>query len=284
MENPATGAPAPSEAPPRLPYVLKTVSGGALVLALAPGVAFDALRAAIRAGMSQTPGRFAGAKLRVDLGARDVDMFDLRRLVHLLKDEFQIDVVGLHCTTEALHRYAEKELKLKVHLQAPMIEEVPPPPAIEPGGEEIPTELVSGPASEEDEDSVGGEKLLKIDGTVRSGAVVRFAGDVHVYGDVNPGAQVIAGGNVVVLGALKGLAHAGCRGDERAVIFALDMRPTQLRIGKVIQLPRGDARTDSAGGREAPHLVPEVASVLGSSIVVEPYKGRLPVPASKEST
>ncbi|MFZ5478890.1 MAG: septum site-determining protein MinC [Myxococcota bacterium] len=281
MDDTAAGALAPTpDAPPRLPYVLKTVSGGALVLSLTPGTTFDTLRTAIRAGMSATPGRFAGAKLRLDLGARDVDMFDLRRLVHLLKDEFQVDVVGLHCTTEALHRYAEKELKLKVHLQAPMVEEIPPPPPVDPVVEEVPTELVSAPASADDEAAADtGERLLKIDGTVRSGAVVRFAGDVHVFGDVNPGAQIVAGGNVIVFGALKGLAHAGCRGDEHAVIFALDMRPTQLRIGKVIQLPKGDAPE-----RETPHLAPEIASIVGGSIVVEPYKGRLPVPATKEST
>lgn len=66
-------------------------------------------------------------------------------------------------------------------------------------------------------------------------------------------------------------AHAGARGDDRAVILAFDMRATQLRVGKVIGLTQtGDPDRPSRG------YTPEVAFVQAGSIVVEPYKGRLP--------
>lgn len=285
MANLAPGASAPAlhegTQAARPPYTMRGAMGGNLVLALAPDVGFDALRNALRAGFGETPGRYAGARMRIDLGGRDLDLYDLRRLVHMLKGEFGADVVGLHCGSDTLRRFAERELKLKVYLEAPVEDLAPPPapPAPEPDVSETPTELVSQPSPEEDEPDQGG-RLLTIDGTVRSGAVVRFPGDVQVFGDVNPGAQVIAGGNVLVFGALKGLAHAGYRGDERAVILAFDMRPTQLRIGKVIQV---SSRAD-APEREARHVAPEIAYIGGGGIVVEPYRGRLPGHASKESS
>jgi septum site-determining protein MinC len=245
----------------------------------------------MRDELGATPGRYAGTSVRLDLGRKEIDLFDLRRLVHLVKDEFGMDVVGLLCTPEALQRHAERELKLKVHLQAPPPEPAPavvttPAPAAPLAGQadEGPTELVRDAPGEDDvEPEPGGVgKVLTIDGTVRSGAVVRFSGDIQVFGDVNPGAQLIAGGNVLVFGALKGLAHAGARGDLAhagigAVIMAFDMRPTQLRIGKVIQLPAQSPE------RLERHVTPEIAWMCNGSILIEPYRGRLPSPASKEN-
>ena len=55
---------------------------------------------------------------------------------------------------------------------------------------------------------------------------------VTLIGDVNPGARIISDGNIVVLGALKGNAHAGVNGNDNCFIFALDMNPIQLQIGQ----------------------------------------------------
>jgi septum site-determining protein MinC len=57
---------------------------------------------------------------------------------------------------------------------------------------------------------------------------------VVIVGDVNPGSQIVADGNVVVLGALKGLVQAGAIGDDTCYISALELRPTQLRIANTI--------------------------------------------------
>jgi septum site-determining protein MinC len=276
MANPASGVPRalePSddsvvEGAARPPFTVRNAGNGALILGLLPGASFDALRAALRANFSGD--RFRGATMRLDIGARDVDLFELRRLIHLLKGEFGVDVVGMHCTNEALLRFAEREFKLKVHLQAPEPEAPapPPPPTVQ---EEAATELVAAPPPEDEDEPANIGRSVTVDGTVRSGAVIRSPGDVTVFGDVNPGAQIIAAGNVIVLGALKGLAHAGYRGDDRAVIVAFDMRPTQLRIGKVIQLPRL-----ANPEREARHAVPEVAWIHDGNIQIEPYRGRLP--------
>jgi septum site-determining protein MinC len=75
-----------------------------------------------------------------------------------------------------------------------------------------------------------GEEAILIQRTMRSGHSVRYPGHVFVLGDVNPGAEIIAGGNILVWGRLRGVAHAGAAGDEQAVVCALDLAPTQLRI------------------------------------------------------
>jgi septum site-determining protein MinC len=70
--------------------------------------------------------------------------------------------------------------------------------------------------------------------TLRSGTRIEFAGHVVVMGDVNPGAEIIADGNVIIWGRLRGLVHAGAKGNRAAVICALDLSPTQLRIAEEV--------------------------------------------------
>lgn len=79
-----------------------------------------------------------------------------------------------------------------------------------------------------------GESAMLVRRTLRSGFVMQHTGHVVVIGDVNPGAQLIARGDVVVWGKLRGMVHAGAEGDEQAVVCALDLSPTQLRIAGVI--------------------------------------------------
>ncbi|MGM8212996.1 septum site-determining protein MinC [Virgibacillus sp. W0430] len=69
---------------------------------------------------------------------------------------------------------------------------------------------------------------------VRSGQVLRVKGDLILIGDVNPGGQVVATGNIYILGNLRGIAHAGENGDREAVIAASYMKPTQLRIADYV--------------------------------------------------
>jgi septum site-determining protein MinC len=78
--------------------------------------------------------------------------------------------------------------------------------------------------------------------TLRSGRSVYHEGHVVIIGDVNPGAEIIAGGDVVVWGKLRGLVHAGAHGDSAAVICALALNPTQLRIAGQIAVAPGEKR------------------------------------------
>lgn len=102
--------------------------------------------------------------------------------------------------------------------------------------------------------------------TLRSGRSVYHEGPVIVMGDVNPGAEIIAAGDVVVWGRLRGLVHAGALGDGTAVICALDLSPTQLRIADQIAIPPDDQRR---------HPTPEQASIRDGQIVATPWQTKV---------
>jgi septum site-determining protein MinC len=73
--------------------------------------------------------------------------------------------------------------------------------------------------------------------TCRSGTRIESQADCVILGDVNPGAEVIAVGDIVVFGSLRGVAHAGAAGDHFARIWALSIEPNQLRIADLVALP-----------------------------------------------
>lgn len=98
---------------------------------------------------------------------------------------------------------------------------------------------------------LGDETALFLSKTLRSGTRVEFAGHVVLMGDVNPGAEVIAEGNVIVWGRVRGMVHAGAKGDRKAVICALDLSASQLRIADQI----------SAVLKPQTHPKPEIASI-----------------------
>lgn len=75
---------------------------------------------------------------------------------------------------------------------------------------------------------------LYIETTLRSGAEIRHDGTVVILGDVNPGSEVIAAGDILVWGRLRGVVHAGSKGNARCVILALQMEPTQIRIADFV--------------------------------------------------
>ncbi|MFC4618146.1 septum site-determining protein MinC [Camelliibacillus cellulosilyticus] len=81
------------------------------------------------------------------------------------------------------------------------------------------------------------ERLRPLKQMVRSGQVLQSDGDLLLIGDVNPGGKVIAKGSIYILGALKGMVHAGSDGSEDKVVVASHFKPTQLIIGDCV----GDA-------------------------------------------
>lgn len=99
-------------------------------------------------------------------------------------------------------------------------------------------------------------------GTVRGGQALHHVGNIVVVGDVNPGAELIASGDILVFGRLAGVAHAGAQGDDRARVYALDLDATQLRIATCI----------AAGERAHTQPArPEVALVRDARIAIVPY-------------
>lgn len=118
--------------------------------------------------------------------------------------------------------------------------------------------------------------VLLMTGRVRAGQKIIAQKHLVLMGDVNPGGEVVAGGDIVVLGILRGIAAAGQPDHEESIVFALDFRPTQVQIG----------------GRVAAGLPPssirqaEFAYVENQQIVVEAYLeanpfGKMPWPEKR---
>lgn len=95
--------------------------------------------------------------------------------------------------------------------------------------------------------------LESVSGTVRSGQVLETKGSLLLLGDVNPGGTIRSGGHIFILGALRGMAHAGFQGNKSAIIAASQMSPTQLRIADIISRSPDDG-TQRVGLMEFAHL------------------------------
>ncbi len=93
---------------------------------------------------------------------------------------------------------------------------------------------------------------LYLQTTVRSGVDIRHPGTIMILGDTNPGSALVADGDILVWGRLRGLAHAGASGNRQCRIMALQMQPTQLRIADLVARPPDSATT---------HYGPEVAYI-----------------------
>lgn len=72
-------------------------------------------------------------------------------------------------------------------------------------------------------------------GSLRSGQRIEFEGSLVIIGDVNAGAEVIASENIIILGTLRGLAHAGAKGNKDAIIEAVDIETVQIRIADIVK-------------------------------------------------
>ncbi len=205
---------------------------------------------------------FRGARLALDVGERSVRRNELATIQSLLHDR---EVTLWAILSESMTTISTaRKLSLATTLEPPAGESGVsagheavvelPPSVIQPGDEDdAPLPI----ASEE----VGTAGVL-VKRTLRSGRTVNSEGHVVVIGDVNPGAQIIAGGDVIIWGRLRGMVHAGAHGDEDATVCALDMTPMQLRIA-------GHIATSPKDKQKNPR--PEIALVRDNRIVVESW-------------
>lgn len=205
----------------------------------------DAIAAAVTARIAEAPAFFRGSDARVR-----IDNGPLPRGALALLDDIAARF-GLRI--------------LEVAPTPPAVKEAPAIPEPQLAAGSIPIEPIE-PVIVEIPGSPLPEKTRVIVGPVRSGVILDHAGHIVIFGDVNPGAEVRAEGNIVVLGRLKGTAHAGI-GRDAGFILALRLEPQQLRICRMVA--RAGDSDRSAG--EA-----ELAYVAGDSIIVERYQGKLP--------
>ena len=216
---------------------IKGIRHGLLVTMYEGG--WESLLAELERRLEASPSFFKGGRVSLDVGALSLVEDDLRTVRDLLNrhDVMLHGVVSSDPETEA----AAQALGLIIDLG---LERRPQP------------EPSSDPAEPRLSEAVLWQR------TLRSGQSIRHPGHVIVIGDVNPGAEIVAGGHVLVWGRLRGTVHAGATGDEEAIICALDMSPTQLRIASYITRSPDERRR---------HPTPEVAAVRDGQIVAVPW-------------
>lgn len=135
--------------------------------------------------------------------------------------------------------------------------------------ENRPTVQFPQPLSREEDTKLAGykeDRSLVIKRTLRSGQRIHFPGTVVVLGEVNPGAEIVAEGDIFVFGSLRGIAHAGAAGDRNAVVVAQRLAPTQLRIaGLITRAPDEEIPLPDQ---------PEYAFISNDSIVIASLSSR----------
>jgi len=167
---------------------------------------WETQRAALMTQVDAQPAFFQGARLALDVTSQVLHVNEMVELRDQLSERgiFLWAVISESPTTEQTAQL----LGLATRISKPRPEEI-------------------RQFSVED---LGEETALFLNRTLRSGTRIEFAGHVVVLGDVNPGAEIVADGNVIIWGRLRGMVHAGVKGNKEAVICALDLSPTQLRI------------------------------------------------------
>ena len=207
-------------------------------LIIDPEASMKQIEQAIVERMASLGDSLSGLTMNMDLGSRSLNDQELVRLKKLLNENYGLEVKQIIGDSQDEPKRTEA------------------------------TQIAGVPALHSEERVYNqllpmNEETRFIRQTLRSGQIERaLEGNMVILGDVNPGAEVVAAGDIIVLGALRGVAHAGALGNTSSLIFALNLLPTQLRIGRFIT---------RAPAEQQQHQRAEIARVLEDAIVVEEY-------------
>ena len=225
-----------------------------LVIAIDDNTAMDTVLDVLKNDLKKTKDFLQGAEVIIEIGKRQLTPEEADLLTKLLKQEKELRIKGFRrgssqeAQTKITNREQDKESNKDKANTAPTMNT----------GDIIDKDKTNELQIEKED-----TETLFIRRTLRSGQSVHYQGNVVVIGDVNPGAEIIAGGDIIVMGTFRGMAHAGATGDQSAIAAALRLRPTQLRIADVItRCPDDDG--------DAPDR-PEVAMLRQGNIIIEEY-------------
>lgn len=221
--------------------------GQELVLELPGAVDWERACHSLEEILTTAQSLITGQRARLHIGDHALAPEGLDELKALLTQRFSLDltaIVGFQPEQESIVRKAGLMWQLDA-AAAPTDENSAPDPSEGPG-------LIA-------------DNAYYVRQTIRSGQSLRHFGTVVICGDINPGAEVIATGDIIVFGTLRGVAHAGATGDEGAQIVAINLRPTQIRIaGFIARSP------DSASPPLSKY--PEVARIQDNEIHILPLR------------
>lgn len=263
---------------------------------------FDLVTRSLREYLEDNKGLWSGGRITVDVGTRIVSQEQLKEIKAIIEQESGLEVVRFSCLAEnvAPDRRAglgaadsirpstrlETNPRLTDTLDLPKWE----PPALsaaipaglipaletspEPEGMVVPTKPVRAGKRQNGRPrrAVSQKRqwlnALLVKATCRSGEIIRHDGDVVVIGDVNPGAEIIAEGDVAVFGQLRGFVHAGSTGNTQATIVALNLDSPRIQIG-----PHAGTSSDAGRRPKGAGTGPMMAYVRRGSIQLAPFAG-----------
>lgn len=232
-------------------YIAIKGTRNGLLLTLEPETPFSDLLNALAERLAEAPSFFRGASLTLDTSRRSLRLSERTQLETLLA-HYQMSVVPLEQIMTALPSKSSEASA------APSLvsQRVPTAP--------LPLEELGQMQRDQRESA----DTLFVRRTIRSGQAIHHPSNVVIMGDINQGAEVVAGGDVVVWGVLRGMVHAGYPDNENAVVCSLLLAPLQLRIARLLSRPPD-------GFEVQPR--PEVATIRQGQIVVEAWvNGRPP--------
>jgi septum site-determining protein MinC len=213
-----------------------------LLLTLEPDTPFSELLNALSDRLAEAPGFFRGASLTVDTSRRSLRRNEQTQLENLLA-YYQMSVIPLERIMVAQQESAA--------ITAP-----------------FPESTLSAGGANQVIDLRESSDTLFLRRTIRSGQAIHHYSNIVIMGDVNGGAEVVAGGDIIIWGVLRGMVHAGYPDNEKAYVCSLLLAPVQLRIAHLLSRP-------PEGYEIQPR--PEVAAIRNGQIVVETWvNGRSP--------
>jgi len=241
-------------------YIAIKGTRNGLLLTLEPETPFSDLLTALSERLSEAPGFFRGASLVVDTTRRSLLRGERTQLEALLAYyNMSVATPELPDFSKTIRANSQGNGRTESGSSISNLTELPASRIIDQQAQN------GQPDAREARET---DDTLFIRRTVRSGQALHHASNVVVLGDVNPGAEIVAGGDIIVWGVLRGMVHAGYPDNEQALVCSLLLAPVQLRIAHLLSRP-------PEGFEAQPR--PEVATIRNGQIVVEAWvNGRAP--------
>ncbi len=217
-----------------------------LLLTLEPETPFSELLNALSHRLSEAPGFFRGASLALDTTHRNLRISERTQLEALLAN-YQMSVTPLEETPTVKNN----------ERGAISSSDIGSDPTIATGITNEQARVQPYLLDPRDSDDT-----LFLRRTVRSGQAIHHASNIVILGDVNPGAEIVASGDIIVWGVLRGMVHAGYPNGENAIVCSLLLAPVQLRIANLLSRPPDGFQVQAR---------PEFATIKNGQIVVEAW-------------
>jgi septum site-determining protein MinC len=258
--EPISDLAAPAKPAPPAPLSAVKIKGrpGGVAVEIGEGE-WEGLVTLLEERLLAAEGFFRGGRVVLEVGARPLAAVQLRQ-VHQILEAHEMKL-GVVCSTAERTIQAAEEVGLSTSTDD--LDAGPEPDA-------RPNES-SGVMAQ------GRPGHFVHRGSLRSGQVLRKTESIVIIGDVNPGAHVISGGDIMIWGRLRGVAYAGADGNRKAVVAALEFAPTQLRIANLTTIAPEQKKTKGFWRwKQEPVRRAEIARVVDGRIVVEPWDDSKP--------